>query len=280
MTASSPRGALPCPAAACSISARSASTRRAPPRKRSPTSVRLTARVVRLSRRTPSRASRSATARVTAVGERLSRRAAAVKLPRSGDLDEDFDVLDPVHIIPNIAIISCEQSGLSRDAIRRYIREQGAEVRHEQQQRTGLSARGAPRPGRARLGRRPTPGRSSTAFPTPSRRSSPPSSPSRTRRFSAPPRPTARPTSSIAADRRASSRWSTSSTLGFADYRGNRQYITLGNLSENDRAYLFLIDFSRRQRIKLWGRARVVENDDALIAKAVRPRLQGASPSG
>ena len=56
-------------------------------------------------------------------------------------------------------------------------------------------------------------------------------------------------------------------TLGFADYRGNRQYITLGNLSENDRAYLFLIDFSRRQRIKLWGRARVVENDDALIER-------------
>jgi predicted pyridoxine 5'-phosphate oxidase superfamily flavin-nucleotide-binding protein len=56
-------------------------------------------------------------------------------------------------------------------------------------------------------------------------------------------------------------------TLGFADYRGNRQYITLGNLSENDRAYLFLLDVSRRQRIKLWGRARVVENDDALIAK-------------
>src|SRR4051812_13975041 len=56
-------------------------------------------------------------------------------------------------------------------------------------------------------------------------------------------------------------------TLGFADYRGNRQYITLGNLSENDRAYLFLIDFSRRQRIKLWGRARGVENEDGLIEK-------------
>jgi uncharacterized protein len=56
-------------------------------------------------------------------------------------------------------------------------------------------------------------------------------------------------------------------TLGFADYRGNRQYITLGNLSENPRAYLFLLDASRRQRIKLWGRARVVENDDALIEK-------------
>jgi predicted pyridoxine 5'-phosphate oxidase superfamily flavin-nucleotide-binding protein len=60
-------------------------------------------------------------------------------------------------------------------------------------------------------------------------------------------------------------------TLGFADYRGNRQYITLGNLSENDRAYLFLIDFSRRQRIKLWGRARVVEGDDALIATLFDP---------
>ena len=56
-------------------------------------------------------------------------------------------------------------------------------------------------------------------------------------------------------------------TLGFADYRGNRQYITLGNLSENDRAYLFLIDFSRRQRIKLWGRARVVEKDDTLVQR-------------
>src|SRR4029077_2283193 len=54
-------------------------------------------------------------------------------------------------------------------------------------------------------------------------------------------------------------------TLGFAGYRGNRQYITLANLSENDRAYLFLLDPARRQRIKLWGRARVVENDSALV---------------
>ena len=56
-------------------------------------------------------------------------------------------------------------------------------------------------------------------------------------------------------------------TLGFADYRGNRQYITLANLSENDRAFLFLLDPARRQRIKLWGRARVVENDPALIER-------------
>lgn len=56
-------------------------------------------------------------------------------------------------------------------------------------------------------------------------------------------------------------------TLGFADYRGNRQYITLANLSENDRAYLFLLDPARRQRIKIWGRARVIEDDAALVEK-------------
>jgi predicted pyridoxine 5'-phosphate oxidase superfamily flavin-nucleotide-binding protein len=54
-------------------------------------------------------------------------------------------------------------------------------------------------------------------------------------------------------------------TLGFADYHGNRQYLTLANLSENDRAFLFLLDPARRQRIKFWGRARVIENDPAII---------------
>ena len=56
-------------------------------------------------------------------------------------------------------------------------------------------------------------------------------------------------------------------TLGLADYRGNRQYITLANLSENDRAYLFLLDPARKQRIKFWGRARVIEDDAALVEK-------------
>src|SRR5215813_2122210 len=60
-------------------------------------------------------------------------------------------------------------------------------------------------------------------------------------------------------------------TLGFADYAGNRQYITLSNLAENDRAYLFLLDFARRRRIKLWGRARVVEDDPALLARLIDP---------
>ena len=60
-------------------------------------------------------------------------------------------------------------------------------------------------------------------------------------------------------------------TLGFADYAGNRQYITISNLAENDRAYLFLLDFAARRRIKVWGRARAVENDPALLARLADP---------
>jgi uncharacterized protein len=59
-------------------------------------------------------------------------------------------------------------------------------------------------------------------------------------------------------------------TLGFADYGGNRQYITISNLA-NDRAYLFLLDFAARRRIKIWGRARVVEDDPALLARLADP---------
>lgn len=55
-------------------------------------------------------------------------------------------------------------------------------------------------------------------------------------------------------------------TIGFADFVGNRQFITMGNLADNPRAHLFLIDYSTRQRVKIWGTARVVEGDDALMA--------------
>lgn len=55
-------------------------------------------------------------------------------------------------------------------------------------------------------------------------------------------------------------------TLAFADYSGNRQYITQGNLAENSKAHLFLIDYAHRQRVKIWGEARVVEDDPALLA--------------
>jgi len=60
-------------------------------------------------------------------------------------------------------------------------------------------------------------------------------------------------------------------TLAFADFKGNRQYITTGNLADNDRAFIFLMDYAHRQRIKIWGRARVVEGDDALIGKLFVP---------
>jgi predicted pyridoxine 5'-phosphate oxidase superfamily flavin-nucleotide-binding protein len=56
-------------------------------------------------------------------------------------------------------------------------------------------------------------------------------------------------------------------TLAFADYRGNRQYITQGNLAENPRSFIIAIDYQRRQRVKIWGRARVIEDDAALVAR-------------
>jgi predicted pyridoxine 5'-phosphate oxidase superfamily flavin-nucleotide-binding protein len=60
-------------------------------------------------------------------------------------------------------------------------------------------------------------------------------------------------------------------TLAFADFAGNRQYVTTGNLSENDRAFLFLMDYAHRRRIKVWGRARVVEDDPDLVARLMPP---------
>jgi predicted pyridoxine 5'-phosphate oxidase superfamily flavin-nucleotide-binding protein len=56
-------------------------------------------------------------------------------------------------------------------------------------------------------------------------------------------------------------------TIGFVDYSGNRQYITQGNLLDNPKAHLFLIDYAQRRRIKIWGEARVVEGDPELTAK-------------
>jgi predicted pyridoxine 5'-phosphate oxidase superfamily flavin-nucleotide-binding protein len=58
-------------------------------------------------------------------------------------------------------------------------------------------------------------------------------------------------------------------TLAFADFRGNRQYITTGNLAENPRAMIFLMDYQRRRRVKIWGTARVVENAPEMIETLV-----------
>jgi uncharacterized protein len=56
-------------------------------------------------------------------------------------------------------------------------------------------------------------------------------------------------------------------TLAFADFAGNRQYVSLGNLAENPRVHLFLIDYAHRRRVKIWGEAKVVEGDPALLAR-------------
>lgn len=64
-------------------------------------------------------------------------------------------------------------------------------------------------------------------------------------------------------------------TLAFADFGGNRQYITVGNLSENSQAFIFLIDYADRRRIKLWGEAKVVEDDRELLERLRDPEYPG-----
>lgn len=68
-----------------------------------------------------------------------------------------------------------------------------------------------------------------------------------------------------------------SRTLAFADYAGNQQYLTQGNLSENAKAYIFVMDYAHRRRVKIWGEARVVEDDAALTA-SLMPKAYRARP--
>lgn len=64
-------------------------------------------------------------------------------------------------------------------------------------------------------------------------------------------------------------------TLGFADFGGNRQYITLGNISENSKAFIFLMDYAHSRRIKIWGTLRVVDGDQSLLALLCDPSYPG-----
>jgi predicted pyridoxine 5'-phosphate oxidase superfamily flavin-nucleotide-binding protein len=66
-------------------------------------------------------------------------------------------------------------------------------------------------------------------------------------------------------------------TMAFTDYSGNRQYITQGNLSENTKAYIFIMDYAHRRRVKIWGEARVVEDDPALT-QSLMPKGYKARP--
>lgn len=59
-------------------------------------------------------------------------------------------------------------------------------------------------------------------------------------------------------------------TVAFANYAGNSQYISIGNLAENQRAFLFLMDYAAQRRLKLWGRAHLVTDDPALFARLGR----------
>ena len=60
-------------------------------------------------------------------------------------------------------------------------------------------------------------------------------------------------------------------TLAFADFSGNRQYISMGNLAENDKAFIFLMDYTNRRRIKIWGRAEVIKDDPTLLEQLADP---------
>jgi uncharacterized protein len=66
-------------------------------------------------------------------------------------------------------------------------------------------------------------------------------------------------------------------TLAFADYSGNRQFITQGNLSENPKAYIFVMDYAHRRRVKLWGEAKIVEDDPAFL-QSLMPKGYKARP--
>jgi uncharacterized protein len=66
-------------------------------------------------------------------------------------------------------------------------------------------------------------------------------------------------------------------TLGFADYSGNRQYITLGNLADNPKAHLFVMDYVHRRRVKIWGTLEAVEGD-AVLLQSLMPQGYKATP--
>jgi len=71
-------------------------------------------------------------------------------------------------------------------------------------------------------------------------------------------------------------------TLGFADFRGNRQYLSVGNLNANDRISMILMDYPNRQRLKIWGRVRIVHEseDPELIAQIEVPSYRARVERG
>ena len=68
--------------------------------------------------------------------------------------------------------------------------------------------------------------------------------------------------------------------LAFADFAGNAQYISVGNLDENHKAFIFLIDYPNRRRIKIWGTAKIVEGQDAWLEQLVDSDYGGRPERG
>ena len=64
-------------------------------------------------------------------------------------------------------------------------------------------------------------------------------------------------------------------TIGFADFSGNRQYISLGNLTDNNKVCLFLMDYPNRKRVKIWGTSKIIDDDQDLVKQLVVPGYNG-----
>lgn len=60
-------------------------------------------------------------------------------------------------------------------------------------------------------------------------------------------------------------------TIAYADFRGNRQYVSAGNLVDNDKISLILMDYPNRRRLKIWGHAELIDkNDDADLVSSLQ----------
>ena len=69
-------------------------------------------------------------------------------------------------------------------------------------------------------------------------------------------------------------------TIAFADYAGNRQFLTQGNLSEKSKAHIFIMDYAHRRRVKIWGEAHVVDDDPALLESLMPKGYRRAARAG
>ncbi|ACK72320.1 pyridoxamine 5'-phosphate oxidase-related FMN-binding [Gloeothece citriformis PCC 7424] len=63
-------------------------------------------------------------------------------------------------------------------------------------------------------------------------------------------------------------------TLAFVDFKGNQQYLSVGNLLDNDKVFLFLMDYAHRRRLKIWGHAQVIDNDSQLLQQLADPEYE------